>query len=63
MQEPWVRAIRGKCHDAKVPFFFKQWGGVRKDLTGRLMDGKTYDEMPRSRERSRAPEDNTMAAA
>ena len=62
MQEPWVRTIRGKCHDAKVPFFFKQWGGVRKDLTGRLMDGKTYDEMPRSRNRSRVPADHTMAA-
>ena len=29
-----------------VPFFFRQWGGVRKDLTGRLLRGRTYDEMP-----------------
>jgi hypothetical protein len=31
---------------AKVPFFFKQWGGVRKSETGRSLDGKTYDEFP-----------------
>jgi protein gp37 len=30
-----------------VPFFFKQWGGVRKDLNGRELGGRTYDEMPR----------------
>jgi hypothetical protein len=31
---------------AKIPFFFKQWGGVRKSETGRSLDGKTYDEFP-----------------
>ena len=42
----WVREIFRACRKEKVPFFFKQWGGIRKDLTGRLLRGKTYDEMP-----------------
>lgn len=47
MKREWVVEIRRKCRAAKVPFFFKQWGGVRKDLTGRELDGRTYDEFPR----------------
>jgi len=46
MQAEWVRTILEQCRRAHVPFFFKQWGGVRKDLTGRELDGCTYDEMP-----------------
>jgi protein gp37 len=46
MEGKWVREIRRQCRSAKVPFFFKQWGGVRKDLTGRQLDGRTYDEFP-----------------
>jgi len=46
MQSKWVHEILGSCREAKVPFFFKQWGGVRKDLTGRTLEGKVYDEMP-----------------
>jgi protein gp37 len=42
----WVRSIRAQCRAQKVPFFFKQWGGVRKSETGRLLDGRTYDEFP-----------------
>lgn len=42
----WVRCIRDQCIVARVPFFFKQWGGVRKGKAGRLLDGRTYDEMP-----------------
>ena len=42
----WVRMIRDRCERARVPFFFKQWGGVRKRLTGRVLDGRTWDEMP-----------------
>jgi protein gp37 len=42
----WVRSILRQCRRANVPFFFKQWGGVRKDLSGRELDGRTYDEMP-----------------
>jgi len=46
MEKKWVTSIRDQCLEAKVPFFFKQWGGVRKKKTGRELDGKTYDEMP-----------------
>lgn len=46
MAKAWVLAIRDQCKRAKVPFFFKQWGGVRKNETGRTLDGRTYDEFP-----------------
>lgn len=46
MEKKWVIDIRDQCADAKVPFFFKQWGGKRKSKTGRELDGQTYDEMP-----------------
>jgi protein gp37 len=46
MQEDWVISVRDQCHDYRVPFFFKQWGGVRKKKAGRLLDGRTYDEYP-----------------
>lgn len=48
MKPQWVRDIRACCEHAGVPFFFKQWGGVQKKKTGRELDGRTYDEMPRS---------------
>jgi protein gp37 len=47
MDKEWVNVIRSQCEKAGVPFFFKQWGGVRKSEAGRLLDGRTYDEMPR----------------
>jgi protein gp37 len=46
MEKDWVRSIRRQCRQARVPFFFKQWGGVRKSEAGRLLDGRTYDEFP-----------------
>ena len=46
MKIEWVREIFRACRNHQVPFFFKQWGGIRKDLTGRLLRGRTYDEMP-----------------
>ncbi len=46
MEEPWVTSVRDQCVATKVPFFFKQWGGVHKKRNGRLLGGKTYDEMP-----------------
>ena len=49
MDSAWVRSIRDQCARADVPFFFKQWGGVRKKLTGRELDGRTWDEMPAAR--------------
>jgi protein gp37 len=47
MKPLWVREIQRACRAQDVPFFFKQWGGVRKDLTGRTLGGRTFDEMPR----------------
>lgn len=46
MKIEWVREIFRQCRKADTAFFFKQWGGVRKHLTGRKLAGKTYDEMP-----------------
>jgi protein gp37 len=48
MQPEWVDSIHRQCAVASVPFFFKQWGGVRKDKTGRTLHGRTYDEMPQT---------------
>jgi protein gp37 len=46
MKPEWVHNIRRQCSKAGVPFFFKQWGGVRKAENGRKLDGKTYSEFP-----------------
>ncbi|HEX5410394.1 MAG TPA: phage Gp37/Gp68 family protein [Terriglobia bacterium] len=46
MKKDWVLSIKEQCRAAHVPFFFKQWGGVRKSAAGRLLQGKTYDEFP-----------------
>jgi protein gp37 len=46
MREEWVVSVRDQCRESKVPFFFKQWGGVRKAKNGRLLKGRTYDEYP-----------------
>jgi protein gp37 len=46
MNPDWVAEIRDQCIDAGVAFFFKQWGGVQKKKTGRMLDGRTWDGMP-----------------
>jgi len=46
MKEEWVLSIREQCRVARVPFFFKQWGGFRKKRAGRMLRGQTYDEFP-----------------
>jgi protein gp37 len=46
MREEWVQAILEQCRAAKVPFFFKQWGGRIKKTYGRTLNAKTYDELP-----------------
>jgi len=46
MDPTWVRDIRDQCVRAKVPFFFKQWGGKWKSRTGRALEGRTWDEYP-----------------
>jgi len=47
MNESWVLDIRDQCVTARVPFFFKQWGGVSKKKAGRLLHGETWDQLPR----------------
>jgi protein gp37 len=46
MKKEWVLSLRDQCKRSGVPFFFKQWGGVRKKKAGRHLEGKTYDEFP-----------------
>jgi protein gp37 len=46
MREEWVVEIQEQCASAEVPFFFKQWGGVRKKQNGRSLLGRTWDEVP-----------------
>ena len=46
MAPEWVQGIHALCREAKVPFFFKQWGGVQKNKAGRELFGTTYDEFP-----------------
>jgi protein gp37 len=48
MEREWVVDIRRQCQRTRVPFFFKQWGGVFKSRAGRELDGRTWDEMPQS---------------
>jgi protein gp37 len=46
MNPDWVLDIQDQCEKADVPFFFKQWGGRNKKAAGRILNGRTYDEMP-----------------
>lgn len=46
MAESWVLSIRDQCRAARIPFFFKQWGGVQKSRAGRSLRGRTYDALP-----------------
>lgn len=47
MQPEWVTSIRDQCVEANVPFFFKQWGGVWKKRLGRVLEDRTWDQMPK----------------
>ena len=49
LEREWVVSVFHQCRAARVPFFFKQWGGVRKHVTGRKIFGRIYDEMPAAR--------------
>jgi len=63
MKKEWVLPLRDQCKRRGVPFFFKQWGGVRKKKAGRRLEGKTYDEFPnRIRHPVKSPEDCDAAA-
>jgi protein gp37 len=57
MDVDWVLDIQQQCEKAKVAFFFKQWGGTNKKITGRILNERTYDEMP-FLEHFEAPENN-----
>jgi protein gp37 len=46
MKKHWVEDIRDQCLAANVPFFFKQWGGVNKKKSGRLLDDRLWNQMP-----------------
>lgn len=46
LEQIWVSEIRNQCIRANVPFFFKQWGGTNKKKAGRVLEGRTWDEMP-----------------
>ncbi|MCM3885845.1 DUF5131 family protein [Frankia sp. R82] len=47
VEQAWVSGLRDTCLDAGTPFFFKQWGGSTPKAAGRLLEGRTWDEMPR----------------
>jgi protein gp37 len=53
MKKDWVREIRRQCSEKGIAFFFKQWGGFKKKAAGRILDGRTYDEMPVARLRQK----------
>lgn len=55
MAEEWVLDLRDQCRAADVPFFFKQWGGVQKKKNGRDLQGRPYDDFPRTAKLPAAP--------
>lgn len=46
MDAQWVGDLRDECRRARVPFFFKHWGGTNKKKTGRLLQGRTWNQLP-----------------
>lgn len=54
VDEDWVLDLRDRCAALALPFFFKQWGGRTSKAGGRLLQGQTYDEMPKPQDRARA---------
>jgi protein gp37 len=63
MREEWIVSVRDQCQAAGVPFFFKQWGGVRKGKTGRELEGRTYSESPPRSEQPMPTRDERRALA
>lgn len=61
LKTEWVTSIRDQCKKAEIAFFFKQWGGVRKSLSGRRLEGRTYDEFPRRENHAVASADKCLA--
>jgi len=63
MRKDWVISIRDQCREQRVPFFFKQWGGVRKAKNGRMLDQRTYDEYPARAQAPIPDKDQCLALA
>jgi len=63
MKKEWVLPLRDQCRRSGVPFFFKQWGGVRKKKSGRRLECKTYDEFPNRVRHPVMSEEDCNAAA
>jgi protein gp37 len=63
LKREWVTAIRDQCGDAGVPFFFKQWGGVRKKSAGRELEGRTYNGFPKRTNNPVSPAATALAWA
>ncbi len=59
MKASWVESVRSQCKAERIPFFFKQWGGVNKSKTGRILNGRTYDEYPSARNSAAVPDRKT----
>lgn len=51
VKDDWIRQLRDNCAGSGTAFFFKQWGGIRPKAKGRLLDRRTWDEMPTARQR------------
>src|ERR1700686_5373876 len=62
MEKAWVERILKLCKEQRVAFFFKQWGGVQKSKTGRLLNGRTHDEMPERIVASMSPRKTRLAS-
>src|ERR1051326_7831644 len=60
MDLPWVKSIQKQCGRARVPFFFKQWGGVHKKRAGRMLEGRTWDELPQAPHRLMQPKSSSL---
>ena len=63
MRYEWAASLRDQCAAAQVPFFFKQWGGVRKSEAGRELDGSTHDGFPERHETRPVKRQEALAAA
>ena len=46
VKSEWILEIKEQCFNQNVPFFFKQWGGINKKKSGRILNGRTWDELP-----------------
>jgi protein gp37 len=62
MPRDWVRSIRDQCLQSGVPFHFKQWGGKNKRKAGRTLDGRTWDEWPKVKQKSEREEHNSLVS-